>query len=507
MSSGTGRGASEKTARVASVARALAFVVIAVSTIIATPRQAQALPSFARQTGQACGACHTDYPQLTPFGRRFKLGGYTLGGGRSAPEYKKTFGDDSWMPPISVMGIGTFTNTQAGQPGGGPGTTIENNYVNLQQGSIFYGGAITDELGAFVQATITDHNQVSSTQTSAVTWDNLDVRYAKTGTFFGADAIYGVTLHNNPTVQDVWNTTPAWGFPFVASGFAPGPAAATMIEGNFAGKVLGLGAYTFINDIFYFEVTGYRGLPQKSQNMFGVWDYAALNSKMDGVSPYARVAVEPHWGDHWLEVGAFALRAAVDPFYVDNLNPGIANGSYTPIFTMPGTDKYLDLGVDAQYQYMGAKNSVLTLRASYIKEKQTLDATFANGLSDNPTNTLNSFKAQASYAWNTDALTDKWVFTGGYFNTQGSTDVKLYANLNPISGNQTGVPNSDGWIAEIAYFPFAMGRPDLWPWANARVGLQHIWYNKFNGASTNYDGNGRDARDNNTTFLYVWFAM
>ena len=118
MSSGTGRGASEKTARVASVVRALAFVVIAVSTIIATPRQTQALPSFARQTGQACGACHTDYPQLTPFGRRFKLGGYTLGGGRSAPEYKKTFGDDSWMPPISVMGIGTFTNTQAGQPGG-----------------------------------------------------------------------------------------------------------------------------------------------------------------------------------------------------------------------------------------------------------------------------------------------------------------------------------------------------------------------------------------------------
>jgi hypothetical protein len=167
----------------------------------------------------------------------------------------------------------------------------------------------------------------------------------------------------------------------------------------------------------------------------------------------------------------------------------------------------LDLGVDAQYQYMGAKNSVLTLRASYIKEKQTLDATFANALSDNPTNTLNSFKAQASYAWNTDALTDKWVFTGGYFNTWGSSDLTLYANLNPISGNQTGVPNSDGWVAEIAYFPFAMGRPELWPWANARIGLQYTWYNKFNGASTNYDGNGRDARDNNTTFLYVWFAM
>src|ERR1700720_478998 len=42
---------------------------------------AQALPSFARQTGQPCGTCHTDFPALTPYGRRFKLLGYTPGGG------------------------------------------------------------------------------------------------------------------------------------------------------------------------------------------------------------------------------------------------------------------------------------------------------------------------------------------------------------------------------------------------------------------------------------------
>src|ERR1700719_4440818 len=42
---------------------------------------ARALPSFARQTGQPCGTCHTDFPALTPYGRRFKLLGYTAGGG------------------------------------------------------------------------------------------------------------------------------------------------------------------------------------------------------------------------------------------------------------------------------------------------------------------------------------------------------------------------------------------------------------------------------------------
>ena len=53
---------------------------------------ASALPSFARQTGQTCSTCHTAFPQLTPYGRRFKLGGYTAGGGI-----------DTQLPPVSVM--------------------------------------------------------------------------------------------------------------------------------------------------------------------------------------------------------------------------------------------------------------------------------------------------------------------------------------------------------------------------------------------------------------------
>ncbi len=41
--------------------------------------EANAVPSFARQTGMDCVACHTSFPELTPFGREFKLNGYTLG--------------------------------------------------------------------------------------------------------------------------------------------------------------------------------------------------------------------------------------------------------------------------------------------------------------------------------------------------------------------------------------------------------------------------------------------
>jgi hypothetical protein len=56
---------------------------------------------------------------------------------------------------------------------------------------------------------------------------------------------YGLTLHNNPTAQDVWNSTPAFGFPFTASPTAVGPPAGTQIEGALAQQVAGLGAYGF----------------------------------------------------------------------------------------------------------------------------------------------------------------------------------------------------------------------------------------------------------------------
>src|SRR5215471_17798347 len=88
-----------------------------------TPRAAASLPLYARQTGQPCATCHTAFLELTPFGRRFKLGGYTLGGG-------------DWAgPPFAVMVQPTFTNTQAAQPGGAaPGFGVNNNFA-LQEAS------------------------------------------------------------------------------------------------------------------------------------------------------------------------------------------------------------------------------------------------------------------------------------------------------------------------------------------------------------------------------------
>ena len=89
--------------------------------------------------------------------------------------------------------------------------------------------------------------------------------------------IYGITANNNPSVQDPWNTTPAWGFPYAASNVAPGPAAATLVDGTYAGHVGGVGAYAFINNLVYLELTGYRTLGFQDAAQFGsrpIWRLA-----------------------------------------------------------------------------------------------------------------------------------------------------------------------------------------------------------------------------------------
>jgi hypothetical protein len=77
----------------------------------------------------------------------------------------------------------------------------------------------------------------------------------------------------------------------------------------------------------------------------------------------------------------------------------------------------------------------------------------------------------------------------------------LYATLNSCQApNTTCNPNSNGFIAEVAYIPFVSSKAPVWPWANMRLGVQYTYYNKF-------DGDTVHARDNNTLFVYAWFAL
>ena len=198
-------------------------------------------------------------------------------------------------------------------------------------------------------------------------WDNTDVRYANTAHFGPLDFIYGITANNNPTVQDVWNTTPAWSFPYAVSSLAGTPAASTVIEGAFAAHVGGVGAYTFINDLLYLELTAYKTLGFSQQNSLGINPFDAPG-QFGGIAPYWRVALEPHWGRNTFMVGTFGMQFDVHPW----VDPSFATGTTA---TLPLADTFTDIGFDAQYQYQG-DNYWLTLRGSYIREFQQLDASF-----------------------------------------------------------------------------------------------------------------------------------
>jgi hypothetical protein len=471
--------------RIVSAIASLAVLAVFLTIAFAPP--AQALPSFARQTGQPCGACHTDFPTLTPYGRRFKLLGYTTGGGRYQttpfPTADDTQAKKEYVPPISMMTIVGYTHTQAPlPPPTAPFNTNDN--VVLSPFSGFWGGAITDNIGAFAQVTYNGPGPGGSGGdpfTHDWSWDNTDLRYANSGTIGNTDVIFGLTANNNPTVQDVWNTTPAWRFPYAVSNVASTPGAGTIIEGAFAAHVGSAGAYAFIDDMLYLEVSAYRTLGFNAQNDLGVDPFDAPG-QFSGVAPYWRVAFEPHWGNNSLMVGTFGMHADVQPWTM----PGT-----TTTTTFSQTDKYTDIGFDSQYQYQGS-NYWLTLSGSYIREYQKLDASFVNGLSANPTNELNTLHLLSSFAYGGD---NRVVFTAQYFNTWGTSDITLYSGL--ASGSS---PNSSGWIAEIAYIPFGISQAPGWPWLNARIGLDYIAYTKFDGTSVG-------ASSNNTLFLSLWLAM
>jgi hypothetical protein len=119
-------------------------------------------------------------------------------------------------------------------------------------------------------------------------WDNTDIRYADQVNLGGHNFLWGVTANNNPTV---WNTIPAWRFPYISPTLAPMPSAAPFIDEVYAQQVVGLSAYSFLDNMFYVEFGGYRPLSTNTQLALGV--DTTGQSPFSGIAPYWRVAVEP----------------------------------------------------------------------------------------------------------------------------------------------------------------------------------------------------------------------
>src|SRR5215510_4440565 len=101
-----------------------------------------AVPSYARQTSQECIACHVSFPELTPYGRYFKLTGYTIGKTAITSEGVNYL-------PVAVMAQASITNTRnnhATDPD--TGETIEvtqrNNSLVFSGASVFLASKLND---------------------------------------------------------------------------------------------------------------------------------------------------------------------------------------------------------------------------------------------------------------------------------------------------------------------------------------------------------------------------
>ena len=425
-------------------------------------RNAYAVPAYAVQTAQPCSACHIGGfgPQLTPFGRQFKLEGYTLRG------------TQDFTLPISAMAVASYVQTSADQAAPpAPHYSVNDNFT-LDQANLFIAGGFGDHFGSFAQFTYDGVGR-------SFAWDNLDLRATDHTKLFGQNVLVGLSLNNNPGVQDPWNTMSAWGFPYTDTDLSPAPAAGTVIGGSLAQSVLGVSAYAWWNSEFYTELSLYWTPGRGFLRAMGV-DADEGGGILAGAAPYLRVAYERQFGDQNFDVGAFA--------FLPDLYPG---GN----LSIGTSDHYTDLGVDAAYQFTGSGENTFQINTIYMHEDQSLHAPALLGTALQ-NDSLNDFRTDVSYYWHNTV-----GGTVGFFDTWGSADSLLY------SGNSTFKPDSSGVLFQLDATPFGNQPSPLGPRINVRFGVQYRIFTKFDGATSNYDGLGHNASDNNTLRVFTWFAF
>ena len=477
-----------------SVWRWLRMVLGVAAVLFATvPREAAAVPAFNRQTGQNCMACHAggQFPELTPYGRMFKMTGYTLG--------QRTV-------PISAMALLSYSKVKNTSTVDNPGDYFQKNgSLILPTASLFLAGKVTDNIGAFVQITYDnysgpDDNGKYHGHTNA---DNIDLRYVDRFIDAKRDLIFGVSVNNNPSVSDPWNTAPAW-MQYVP---VPSPGSSQFIDGaapypGYAagGNIAGVSAYTFWNRTLYAELGGY-GSSSGLLSFMSAGVQAADKTKLQGVNPYWRLAFNHEWGAHSLMIGTGGMNARV---YDDPLNADSST-----------IHKDWDVNVDAQYQYLLDPHSVTAQFAFGRNKHRYSDAQIGqaspfvdasgNPLATNPTSdTTDVLRAKMTYVYlaryggslgmfNQTGSTSTARQTSGYDPATGTITTDLSS---PVGGNLSGNPGTRGYTLEAFFMPIQY----------LRLGAQYTGYSRYNGASHNYDGFGRNASDNNSLFVYLWAA-
>src|ERR1700757_4898430 len=371
----------------ALLATAIPIVVVLFATV--NPPSAKAVPSFARQTGLPCSGCHYNPPELNPAGRRFKLLGYvdraddtkvvkTDSGKKRAPlDLLSTLPLSAWLET-------SFTSTKSPVPG------TQNGSIEMPQDiSLFLSGAWTTHVGSFMQVTY-------DTQDDHFTMDNTDVRYARLTKVGDKELVFGLNVNNNPTIEDLWNSTPGWGYPFVADNWAPTPTAAPIVA-SLGQDVAGFGGYFMLDNHLYVDTTFYRSQHLGTAQPF---DGADFGVNIRGLAPYWRVALQQLTGNTQYEIGTYGMHLRSSPNAVSGIE-----------------DDFTDYAFDAQIDRTLFRTDVLSLRGTYIRENSNLAAMAALDAASPGSHHLNTVMANAEYHFG-----NRVSAAFGWFDTHGTVD-------------------------------------------------------------------------------------
>ena len=389
-----------------------------------------AVPSFSRQTGSECAACHIGSfgLNLTPFGARFKAGGYIDSDGNGS------------KIPLSVQLLAEQVNPAKGST-----------RTRLSEADVYFAGRLTDQIGGIARLSRRDDGTTVRT-----TLENLDLRYAREVKLNDKDVVVGLSLNNSPSVQDPVSVLPGRGFAMPST---DGTLLNQSSAHHLANRVIGLSTYGLYDQTWYGELGSYRSLPVSTQERLG-FDAAGDPGKLSGTS-YWRLAYMKDLKTQFFSVGLVGLNTT------RQLNrSGPADG-------------IKDVGIDLNYQYLGTREHMMQIRYANILEKRNYGSapasTFIPGLLANSTGRSRD---------------QSLVFTYVYKQTYGLTVARLFgtAQADSVRFLPFGKPDTHSTFIEASWTPF--GKEDSWsaPWANLRLSAGWFKFSKFNGSSTDIFG-------------------
>ncbi|HEY0197602.1 MAG TPA: cytochrome C [Rhodanobacter sp.] len=404
--------------------------------LLACTHVAHAIPVYARQTGAACADCHAgayggggNGPNLTPYGMRFKLNGYT-----------DTDGNGFKIPVAAQL---TEIHTA---PARSPSST------NLTEADLYIAGRLTDQIGGYIKVEA-DHVGHDTYNTKL---SNIDLRFvAKELKLGGKDFTLGVSVNNSPGFDDPITVLPS------ATRGVPGgqgPTGTFLNPGRPNGpvdRVIGATVYGLYDSSWYGEVGTYNSLPTSTQDHLG-YSISGDPGKISDTG-YFRFAYMKDLKRQFFSVGIVGLTTRQQ---LQRIGPA---------------NDLTDLGYDLTYQFLGNRENIVQLSYVNIMEKRKYGSTFASptvpGLLALPRGVLHDQALSVTYTF-------KQTYGVQIAHTSG-TGTRDAVRFGPY-----GTPDTTVNLISVFWAPF--GKDDSFTSvANLKIAATWFRYTKFNGATNN----------------------